>query len=531
MTERISRARWIAGPAVVAVAVLAYPHQAVARPDHPAVTWQACPHYSDDVIRTRVPDDQVAAYRALLDRMECGTVSVPLDYRNPSGPKITVALTRLRAVDQAHRLGVLSVNPGGPGGSGYLMPADLLVSSSVDAQLNQRYDLIGFDPRGVGYSSTYDCPQGAPPPVDPRGRLTEAQAKAVYDRQVADNAACGNSNPAFLASLTTANVARDLDRIRAALGERKMNYLGVSWGTSLGEVYHTEFAANVGRMFLDSVAPPRFSLDTFTAERADAAERDFDRMAAWIAQRDGTYHLGTTAAQVKAAVIALRAEYDAGPKKFTDLDQTVDGSIVAVTASQNSRAWPVAAQILAELRDFYTSETAPPTLKQVLGGGGEPAPPPAGAPADFNQTMGHAAFCNDDPSRSDFATAWANYQAMLARDPATGRANPFDAGCAGWPLPVEQYRLHRTNASVVLAGHLYESVSVYKWTPQAQAAIGGTVFTVADDVHGSVLRIPDCAAQAVSYFDTGHLAKGCAGSPVPADPAPTDAAMKALRLH
>ena len=80
---------------------------------------------------------------------------------------------------------------------------------------------------------------------------------------------------------------------------------------------------------------------------------------------------------------------------------------------------------------------------------------------------------------------------MLARDPATGRANPFSAGCFGWPLPVQQFRVYRTDASVVLSGHLYESVSVYQWTPQAQAAIGGTVFTVHDDVHGSPRHVAE----------------------------------------
>jgi pimeloyl-ACP methyl ester carboxylesterase len=332
---------------------------------------------------------------------------------------------------------------------------------------------------------------------------------------VAANTACGNANRAFLGSLTTLNVARDLDQIRAALGEPTLNFLGMSWGTSLGAVYHTEFAANVGRMFLDSVAPPRFRMNTFNAARADAAERDFDRMAAWMAHYNGVYGFGTTAAQVKAAVVALRVQYDTHPKTFTDLASTVDGSIVAQNADQNTRLWPQSAQILAELRDFYTRATAPPTLKEVYGNDGSSSTPPAGTPEQLNMTMYQAAFCNNDPSRSGFAATWAEYQATQTRDPATGRANQFDAGCAGWPLPVQSYHLHRTPASVVLSGHLYESFSVYQWTRAMQTAIGGTIFTVSDDVHVSVMRIPDCAAQLVSYFNTGQITQGCAGSPVP----------------
>ncbi|MBO0773614.1 MAG: alpha/beta fold hydrolase [Actinobacteria bacterium] len=487
----------------------------------PAVSWRACPYYSDDVLRyLGVPDDGIPAYRAILNRMECGTVRVPLDYRRPGGRKITVALTRLRAVDRAHRLGVLALNPGGPGGSGYLIPVKALTINSVDARLNQRYDLIGFDPRGVGYSTTFDCPQNSPSP--PVGPLTRAQAKAIFDAGAAHNASCGHADPAFLRSLTTANIARDMDRIRAALGERRLNYLGVSWGTWLGEVYHTEFAAHVGRMFLDSVVSPysRIDSDSFNAQRADAAERDYHRMAAWIAQHNDTYGFGTTAAQVTAAVIAMRNRYDAHPKTFTDLNRPIDGTLIATAAHNNSQGWPLAAEALKELRDPSAGPAAPPAVKQLFGAAPQQAPPP-GAPPQSNPTMGNANRCDEDPSRSGFTRAWHDYQAMLTRDPVTGRANPFNAGCAGWPLPVQQYRVHRTPASVVLSGHLYETNTVYQWTPQAQAAIGGTVFTVRDDVHISVVQVPACATQALSYLNTGRIGAGCAGIPVPDSTTPS----------
>lgn len=515
----------LAAVTVLAPVVSASPAAADAgTASRPAVSWRTCPYYSDDVLRyLGVPDNGIPAYRAILNRMECGTVRVPLDYRRPAGQKITVALTRLRAVDQAHRLGALAVNPGGPGGSGYLIPVKALTINSVDARLNQRYDLIGFDPRGVGYSTTFDCPQNSP--SAPVGPLTRAQAKAIFDAGAARNASCGHAAPAFLRSLTTANVARDMDRIRAALGERRLNYLGVSWGTWLGEVYHTQFAAHVGRMFLDSVVSPYFPLgsDSFNAQRADAAERDYHRMAAWIAQHNDAYGFGTTAAQVTAAVMAMRARYDAQPKTFTDLDRPIDGTLIATAAHNNSQSWPLAAEALKELRDPSAGPAAPPAVKQLFGAAPQQTPPP-GAPPQSNPTMGNATRCNEDPSRSDFTRAWHDYQAMLTRDPVTGRANPFNAGCAGWPLPVQQYRVHRTPASVVLSGHLYETNTVYQWTPQAQAAIGGTVFTVRDDVHISVVQVPACAAQALSYLNTGRIGPGCAGSPIPdgtSPPSPT----------
>jgi pimeloyl-ACP methyl ester carboxylesterase len=506
------------------MAPLAAPASA-ASPDGPAVRWHACPTYSDEVLQAMgTPEDELPAVRALLARMQCGSVSVPLDYRRPKGRQITVEITRLPARNPAKRLGSLALNPGGPGGSGYLMPIELQVTNPVDARLNERYDLIGFDPRGVGYSSKFDCavPAGSQRPVGP---LTKAQARAIFDAQVAALAACGDADPAFLGQLTTLNVARDLDRVRAGLRERHLNFLGVSWGTWLGAVYRNEFPARVGRMFLDSTAIPRFDLASFAAGRADAAEQDAERFAAWVAARNATYGVGHTPAEVQAAIVALRADFDASPRKFTDLPGPLDGSLIAQVAAQPAPGWPFAAQLLSELKDA-TGPEAPPTVKQALGGGDDEGPPtpPAGLPERSNRTMNKAAFCNEDTSRLGFEDAWATYQQLLARNPMTGRTVGFNAGCAGWPLPAQPVHLRKVKADVVLSGHRYESVSPYRWTTEMQRIAGGRVFTVEDDIHGSVLRDEACAADAVGYFETGRIDSGCAGVQLPADAAKAGAA-------
>lgn len=525
MAQRASLTMGAAAVAVVAGLGLAAPvtaAPAVATGRAPAtVAWKPCPAYSDEALRAMVPPDGLERFKELLARLECGTVSVPLDYRRPHGRQITVALTRLKARDQAHRLGSMALNPGGPGGSGYLMPIEIQVMNQTNEGLNERYDLIGFDPRGVGYSTKVDC---APPSEDPGprpvGPITEEAARRLYDVEVRASAACGRSDPDFLGQLTTANVARDLDRIRAALGDRKLNFLGVSWGTWLGVVYRTLHPGNVGRMFLDSVAIPRFDLLTFENVRAAAAERNSRRMAAWIAQHHDTYGFGTTPEQVRAAIIALRADYDANPRRFTDLEMPVDGSIVALSAAQDAPVWPLASQVLKELRDA-TGPTAPPTVKEVLGGpppGEEPPPPPADLPERFNPTMNYAAFCNEDPSRLGFDAAWAAYQERLARNPMTGRVGGFSSGCTGWPLPVQAFQIKPGGGSLVLSGHRWETPSPYEWTLETRAVVGGKVYTVDDDVHGSALLEPACAADVVSYFDTGRIDGGCAGVPVPAGP-------------
>jgi hypothetical protein len=138
-----------------------------------------------------------------------------------------------------------------------------------------------------------------------------------------------------------------------------------------------------------------------------------------------------------------------------------------------------------------------------------------GAPETLNKTMNLAVACNEDSSRADFDTAWRDYQQLVKRHPATGRSWGLPVMCPGWPLPVQQATLKRSSGSLVLAGHLHEFMSVYDWTLQTRRAIGGTVYTVADDVHVSTTRVLECAADVVRYFETGKIDSGCQGSPVP----------------
>jgi pimeloyl-ACP methyl ester carboxylesterase len=350
-----------------------------------AVRWRPCPQYSDEAIDTlRVPSERIPQFRALLARLECGTVSVPLDYTRPNGRPITVAFTRLKATDKAHRLGSLAFNPGGPGGSGYLMPETLLLTGSNLASLNERYDLIGFDPRGVGYSTKVNCPSpGGPPPSsgDPEptlsdpppdpggpapGPLTEELARQFYADQTRVNETCVRTDPDLLLQLTTANVARDLNQIRAALHEPTISYFGVSWGTLLGAVYRSMFPATVSRMWLDSVVGPTGArLDVRAADTAKATEQNAARLAAWIADRNATYGLGSTPAQVRATLLAIKRNLDANPVKFSDVPTPADGNLVAFLARSVSPLWTEASQALKELVGATSGTPAPPPLNSI----------------------------------------------------------------------------------------------------------------------------------------------------------------------
>lgn len=466
-----------------------------------SITWRECQKYSDAVLRGRgLAEKDFPEFRRLLGRTECGTLTVPQNYADPDGKQITIAVTRLKATGRKRRLGSLAVNPGGPGGSGYLMPIELVMSGM---KLNERHDLIGFDPRGVGYSTRAECRLAVTPP--PPGPITEEVARTAYDETAAANRACATSNP-LVGQLTTANVARDLDRVRAALGEQKIGFLGVSWGTWLGTVYRSMFPARVRRMWLDSPALPVPKMDVFTEVRAMAADRDFRRMAAWIAKRDDTYGFGTTKADVVSALTRLREKYADHPITFTDLDVTIDGRMIAEAAGQPSVAWPDVAEVLKELVDA-TGPEAPPALKRLFGEGRPPMPDDA--PERQNPVANVSIFCNEDLGPHTFESAWNAYRQRLKRYPVTGEATMPIPMCAGWPLPPKAPRLRHSDGSLVLSGHLHESPSPYEWTLETQKVIGGRVVTIDDDLHGSALRTPSCQTKVAAYFETGRVPDTC----------------------
>ena len=239
--------------------------------------------------------------------LECATLRVPLDYAHPDR---TIELTISRhAGTPGKRRGVLLMNPGGPGSPGLAMPAQLLARMGGSG-LPDAYDVIGFDPRGTAYSTPVTCDmtpeqRGAvlgPYADGPRDVVaTAAKARVVADK-------CGRASTTdLLPHMTTANTARDLDRIREALGERKISYYGVSYGSYLGAAYASMFPGRGDRIVLDSVLGPR-GLDVRANQRfAEGFDDRFPDFAAWAAERDDVYHLGATPAAVTAKFFELAA--------------------------------------------------------------------------------------------------------------------------------------------------------------------------------------------------------------------------------
>ena len=226
------------------------------------------------------PASTTVSWTGCNSGFQCGTLTVPLDYANPGRDTIKIALIRKPATDTAHRIGSLLTNPGGPGASGI----DYLKSQASSlAKLNARFDLIGFDPRGTGQSSAVRCLNG--PQEDAFNALDsvlddpiEKAAAIQADKDFA--AGCQEMSGKILPYIDTESVARDMDRIRAALGDSKLTYLGFSYGTYMGEWYAHLFPTHVRALVLDGVLDPALPANDLLLDQIKGLQGNLDAFVA-----------------------------------------------------------------------------------------------------------------------------------------------------------------------------------------------------------------------------------------------------------
>jgi pimeloyl-ACP methyl ester carboxylesterase len=220
------------------------------------------------------------AWSSCRGGFECGTVRVPLDYAAPAAGSVSLRVIRIRATDQAHRVGSLLVNPGGPGVSAVDFLRDY-AGSSAPAPLRRRFDLVAFDPRGTGESAPVHCLGMAQldrffhVDQDPD---TAAEIEALDAQSKVLAAGCVQRSARILPHLSTADAARDMDSIRAALREPTLTYLGYSYGTAIGAAYLDQFPTRVRAMVLDGALDPRSTWDQLVLGQAkgfDLALRSF----------------------------------------------------------------------------------------------------------------------------------------------------------------------------------------------------------------------------------------------------------------
>lgn len=474
---------------------------------------------------TGIAFGKCAAQEDLPANVKCGTVSVPLDYARPDGKQIKLTVSRVRATHKdphnskrrVPRQGSLVYNPGGPGASGMYFP--LIGVLPEWKRLAAAYDLVGYAPRGVGRSAPLSCqdpkqffkaPSQAPTyPSESYKKERIAQAKA-FARGCARRA--GSALPHY----NSLNNARDLDVLRAALGEKKLTFMGASYGTYFGALYATLFPSHVRRMVFDSAVDPdpaqiwyRNNLDqsaAFEGRWADFRE--------WIAKHDRVYGLGDTAEKVQRSYDKAAAQLAVEPAGGKVGPGQLQGAFL--TAGYYDDYWPHRAQALSA---YLKGD--PKQLIQQAG-----THPEAAAEAENSSAVYTAVECNDASWPTDWKV-WDRDNTRLAR------VAPFETWgnvwmnlpCAYWPAPRQQALDVRSGpgelpATLILAAER-DAATPYGGALEMHRRLSGSVLVTERDsgTHGIAGGPNPCVNSHVdAYLLEGRLPvrrAACAPHPEP----------------
>jgi pimeloyl-ACP methyl ester carboxylesterase len=430
--------------------------------------------------------------------VECGSLSVPLDFHRPGGPHITLALARLPAAHK--RIGVLFTNPGGPGGSGVdiLRDADQL----FPAEIRDSFDLVSWDPRGVGASAPVQCLDDLDPfyavGQDPRTAATVAQNVAASQAFVA---ACRRNSKNLLPYVSTAATVRDLDAIRAGMGEAQISFVGFSYGTLIGALYADMFPKRVRAMVLDGAIDPARSYAQTTIDQARSFDADLDAFFAHCrADANCAFaHGGDPAAAYDDLVATIAAEPVPG---------TVDGEHRTLGPGELDIG---VASALYDGADGYDDLAS--ALAQAGRGSGDGML--AHADAYTGRTTGgkytnetaalYAVGCIDSPAPPTLS-AVEQLAARAARAAPHFGASTVWLGlpCTFWPVPVEGKvaPIHAPGAPpIVVVGTTHDPATPYAWAQSLAAQLRtGRLLTAAGASHTAYGRNNSCVDQNVDRY-------------------------------
>ena len=379
--------------------------------DSQHVDWQVCDWYAHPTPGGTDWSQYPVTY--------CADVTVPLDWYDPSKGTISIRVTKVASTGGAARRGILMVDPGGPGSDGSTLATKTAKSQPA---LLSAYDIIGFAPRGVAPSTALDCGidwSQYTPVSDERDRSPANTAQQLADARLVGRS-CGAAPLAPY--ITTDQTVRDMDLIRALLGEAKANYLGFSYGTWLGAWYAATFRSRADRFVLDSNMDWR---RTIKDDYVDAWAKGFDRrfevqFLPWLARHDDLYGFGTTAQQAQAGYDALRAAV-AAQGRASSLD------LLQAQALYNSDGWPQWAGVLKALRADPTQATKLlPAVRTPTG--------------KANSGAYWAVTCGDTPWPHDPAYWVAEGDRLGAEYPLVG-AESTEEPCAFYPY-TSQHPVH-----------------------------------------------------------------------------------------
>ncbi|MEU8926382.1 alpha/beta hydrolase [Kitasatospora sp. NPDC048545] len=445
------------------------------------LAWAACPK-----------DPQNDADTSAL---QCASLKVPLDYTAPATGALDVAVVRNPATKADQRIGSLLLNPGGPGGSGVQMVT--YSPKDFDGPVHDRYDIVGFDPRGVAGTSPLKC-------LDDQARDGWLNTDAPGDdhgKQLAD--ACQAKYAQVLPFVGTRNTARDMDVLRAALGDQKLSYLGMSYGTYLGSLYAEEFPDRVGRLVLDGATSPSFSLVQHNIEQQAGFERALKAFAADCVTKNPC-PLGTDAGRAPQKLADFLDGLKDKPLKsskgrtltssaaWTGVISRLYGGEKAWSGLRNALGWAMArgkADDLLTLADSYNGRDKDGHYE---------------ASADAYTAIHCADGATDAPAGEQLQAALTD---LAAKAPLVSKHDPlsalFDPDCRIWPFRATEKPHVITStatAPIIVVGTTGDPATPYAWAEKLTAELGNAVLLTRDGEGHTAYGASKCVRASVDAF-------------------------------
>nr|WP_158630256.1 alpha/beta fold hydrolase [Glycomyces terrestris] len=431
--------------------------------------------------------------------VECASIEVPLDYNRPWGEKIEIGLARRQATDPDERLGSILMNPGGPGGSG----VDFVKSGNLlDGEVAERYDLIGFDPRGVNTSTQVLCSEEA---LIDAFSVPYPESEAQYEDLLAANAAltadCREHSGRLFDRVSNLETVEDMERIRRALGEGDLNFLGFSYGTLMGQQYAEKYPRHIRTMVLDgNMDHSEDSTWEFMRSQTAIVEETFGEFADWC---ESTPECALYGEDVETLYADLKARARAGdlidPYFGDQLDFYFLSSFYTFYTT-SKYWWPSIAVEYAAMRD---GETLPGTLAA-----GRQAP-------ELVEHLYYPAWCQDFGYEIDGYEEFAQIAADMAADSPNVEWSPYAGSvtaCLGSNIRhrngFDDLDVHRSAPPIVFIGNHYDAATLYEWSVTASEQADGHLITYEGYEH-TAYGFRSCVTEAVN----GYFLEGTAPQP------------------
>jgi len=485
------RGRLVTVAAVVALAGAVFTGAPANAEGQAGIDWKPCPD---------------------VEGVDCGAVTVPVDWAHPGRGTVKIALARRKATDPAARIGSILMDPGGPGGSGVSKVRD--ENWTLSPEITKRFDTVGFDPRGIGDSTQIQCGLDeviADYPKVPKNQK-EFEQLSEYNRKVGES--CDRITGPLARLGDTRSVARDMDAIRAALGDKKLTYYGVSYGSLMGQQYAELFPDRIRALVLDSNLDHSITSPAeFLRSETEAVQESFTQFAAWC---DRTPACALHGQDVPALLRGLQDRAERGELTDPSSEEPITPFDLAgiVHTRLTVPAWTSLATRLANLR------------------GGAATSQAARLDADIPvNTVSQSIFCADWRFPVKNFAELESYRKSAAAAAPDVRMSVLGwaslTGCIGWPAkttnPQHPLSINGAPPLLMLNGR-YDPATPLAWAKTAARQSGTTLLTYDGWGHGAYFKNSECVVKATdAYLISGKLpARGthCAGVEPAATPPP-----------